>query len=215
MDIMKTLNHSVLVVLGLGWAMCLPVFAAETAQKPSTIVSLRQLKAQLASVQQQISTTMTSLERVKASGENEAALAKSTAEFTASFHALEAQVEQVRRQAVACRALAAEHFEAWQRELNEIQNSSIREKAQTRFSESKEQFEKIIATAEEAKKEAQPLIAELKDIATYLEIDPTPKAAKTLSSTIWKAGNKSHSVNGSIADVNEQIDRTMKMLPKS
>jgi len=38
---------------------------------------------------------------------------------------------------------------------------------------------------------------------------------KSLSGTTWKLGNRSKSVVGSIRDVVEQIDRTIKSLPKT
>ncbi|MCI0745120.1 MAG: DUF2959 family protein [Verrucomicrobia subdivision 3 bacterium] len=189
--------------------------AALAADKPVAVVSLGELKNQLSSLQGHISTTLASLDRLKAAGRDGAALDKAYGDFAERFKALDGQVETIRRNAVVVKARAKDHHEHWQTEISGVQNPKIREKAQERFAEAREEFDKIIATAEETKQQLVPFLADLKDIAIYLEADLSQDAVKSLSNTIWKLGNKSKSVVGSIGDLNEQIERTIKAMPKA
>jgi hypothetical protein len=177
-------------------------------------VTLADMKGQLMLLQDNIATAVASLEQVKASEKDEAALAKALAGFQSAYQALETQAGTVRTQAVVAKARANEQYELWQKDLATVQNPSIREKAQDRFAESKKEFDKIIEKAAKAKEEATPFVAELKDLTIYFQADPSAGAVKSLSNTIWKLNNKSKSVIGSITDVTEQIDRTIKSLPK-
>ncbi len=184
-------------------------------QRSSTVVSLAELKNQLTSLQGQISGTVAALERVKSSAEDDSALGKASSDFNSRLKGLDAQVELIRKYAVTVKARAKDHYEAWQKEISTVQNPKIREKAQERFAEARKQFDKIISSADEAKQHVTPFVADLKDIGTYLEVDTSQDAVKSLSGTIWKLGNKTKSVLGSISDVNEQIDRTIQAMPKA
>ena len=200
--------------LALGAALVQPNLATAQSKKPTSVVSLAEMKNQLTRLQADVSATVESLQQVKESANNSAKLSQAAAKFSSQFAALEAQIATVRTQAVVVKALSKEHFEAWQKELATVQSTTIREKAQERFTDTKEEFDKIIAKAEKAKKEALPFVSEIKDISIYLATDLSEDAVKSLSNTIWKLGNESRSVIGSIQDVNEQIDRTLKALPK-
>jgi hypothetical protein len=211
---MRKTIRNVIGALALGTALLQPNLVAAPNTKPASVISLGELKSQLMALQNQVSATVASLQQVKDSVKNEAALSKAAAEFQTRFNALEAQVGTVRKQAVVVKARAKEHFEFWHKDLTEMQNAKLREKAQERFTETQEQFDKIISTAQEAKEEALPFVSDLKDITLYLEADLSQDAVKSLSNTIWKLGNRSKSVIGSIGDVIEQIDRVIKSLPK-
>lgn len=184
------------------------------AAKPASTVSLADMKAQLTLLQDNITSAVNALQQVKESAKSESDLKKAAAYFESRFKALESQVETVRKQAVVTKARSKEHYESWQKELTEVENPKIREKAQARFTESKKEFDKIIASAERTKEEALPFVSDVKDIVLYLDADLSEDAVDSLSSTIWKLGNRSRAVIGSIADLNEQIDRTIKSLPK-
>jgi len=187
---------------------------AAEAPGPTAVVSLAELKGQLTALQGGISAAVGALNQVKESAADPAALKKAAAAFNDRFQALEGQVETVRNEAVVVKARAKEHYESWQKDLAAVQNTGIREKAQDRFTDSKEQFEKIIKKAQRAKEEAVPFVSDLKDITIFLSADLTEESVKSLSNTIWKLGNRSKSVNDSIGDVTEQIDRTLKSLPQ-
>jgi deoxyribodipyrimidine photolyase-like uncharacterized protein len=210
---MKNKIIGVICAAVLSVAVIQPDRALGQGAKPASTISLAEMKSQLTSLQGRIASTMSSLQQVKESAPNESSLKKAAADFTSQFNALDAQVETARKQAVVTKATANAHFDSWQKELTSLQSAQIREKAQARFTESKKQFEKIIAEATEAKDKALPFVSDLKDIMLFLEADLSEDAVKSLSNTIWKLGNRSKSVTSSIEAVKEQIDRTIKSLP--
>ena len=161
-----------------------------------------------------ISSTVASLERVKTSADD-GSIGKASSDFTTRLKGLDNQVELIRRYAVTVKARAKDHYEIWQKEISTVQNPKIREKAQERFAEARKQFDKIISTAGETKQQLGPFLTDLKDIGIYLEADTSQDAVKSLSNTIWKLGNKSKTVIGSIADLNEQIDKAIQATPKT
>jgi chromosome segregation ATPase len=206
------INTCTLALAGLciQWAQ-----AAEAPATPASTVSLTELKNQLVHLRANLSDTVATLAAVKASAEKPAELTRAAADFRTSFQALESQLATVREQAVTTRARLRQHYDAWEKELQAMQNAGIREKAQGRLSESKEQFGRIVEQANEAKAEVVPFVSELKDIVIYLNADLSEDAVKSLSGSIWKLTNKYKSVNGSVGDVIEEIDKTIRGMPKS
>ena len=189
--------------------------AAAQANKPASVVSLTDFKNQLSQLQTEITYTVGSLNAVKASAKKEADLTKAVAELNTRFAMLEKRVETLRTNAIMVKACVKEHYDGWSKELTSMQNASLREKAQDRLSRSQKEFDKIIAQATEAKAEVLPFVSEVKDIVIYLNADMSEQAVDSLSNTIWKLGNRSKSVNGSVGDVIEQIDATAKSLPQT
>ena len=208
---MKSKVQLLACVLVLGTALMQTQRAAGQETKTSTLADM---KGQLTLLQGTITAVVESLEQVKASAKNDGSLLKAIGDFQSRYQALEGQFGTVRAQAVTARARAKDQYETWQKDLATVQNANIREKAQERFTDSKKEFDKIVEKAEKAKERAVPFVADVKDISIYFSADPSADAVKSLSNSIWKLGNKSKSLNGSISDVIEQIDRTLKSLPK-
>lgn len=210
---MKHNMTGIVAAVALGLALVLPSQTAAQAGKPASATSLADVKAQLTQLQNYITIAIDSLNQLKESAKHGSTLDKAAADFQNRVKALETQVETTRKHAVVMRARTKEHYDSWQKELIALQSAKIREKAQARFAESKEEFDKIISTADRAKEEALPFVSELKDIALFLDADQSRDAVMSLSQSIWKLSSRSKSVNSSIAEVNEQIDRTIKSLP--
>ena len=211
---MKIKTILAVAVLASGSTLLLPSEAAGQGAKPASVVTLKDLRAQLHQLQTDISSTVNTLNVVKQSAKKDADLAKAVAELGARFKALEARVETLRSNAITVKARVKEHYEAWSKELTAMQNPSLRERAQDRLTRSQKEFDKIVAEAGETKAEVLPFISELKDIVIYLDADTSEAAVDSLSSTIWKLGNRTKSVNGSIENLIEQIDDTIKSLPQ-
>jgi hypothetical protein len=184
------------------------------AQKPASIVSLMDFRNQLVQLQGDISATVNSLNAVKQSAKKQAELSTAAGELANRFNTLEARVETVRTNATVMKARVKAHYEAWSKELTEMQNASLREKAQDRLTRSEKEFQKISAEAADAKEEVLPFVSDVKDIVIYLNADLSEEAVNSLSNTIWKLTNRSKSVNGSIGDLIEEIDNTVKSLPQ-
>ena len=188
---------------------------AASAQQPGVMVGLNQFNGEIHELRAKLTRTMKSLDELKAAANSNSTLDAPYANFSTLYADLESQVAQVRAHGTAARARAKEHREAWQKELTEMQNPKLREKAQKRYTALESEFEKITKRAEAAKEGFAPLAADLKDIHTYLKADLSKDAVSSLSNTIWKMGISSRSVDSKLGDVNEQIEKTMKKMPQS
>ena len=201
-------------VAGIVAASSQPVCAA-TEEKPTVMVSLSQLNTEIRTLRENLSRTIATLENVKAAANKDSDLSKPFANFSGAWTEFEKQVAKVRQDGIATRARAKEHWDAWQTELVDMQNPKLREKAQKRFASTTKEFEKISEKVADAKEDFAPLEADLKDVHTYLQTDLSKEAVSSLSSTIWKMGNQAHTVDGKLADISKQIERTLSKLPQS
>jgi len=187
---------------------------AASDDKPTVMVTLNQLNSEFHVLRENLSRAMGALDQVKSSANGDGDLTKTFAGYTSAYGDLEKQVTTMRQHGTAAKARAKEHWEAWQKELTEMQNPKLREKAQKRFTSTQSEFEKIVEKVGEAKEAFAPLAADLKDINTYLATDLSKDAVSSLSNTIWKMGGAAHTVDGRLADVCKQIEKTMNKLPQ-
>ena len=194
-----------------------PAVCTSRAQdaKPKVSITLNQFHNEFLSLRESLSRTMASLQNVKNAANENLDLTKPYGEFNTAYTDLEAQVNKVREHGTAAKARAKEHWEAWQKDLTQMQNAGLREKAQKRYTAASGEFEKINEKVSEAKEEFAPLAADLKDIHIYLKTDLSKEAVSSLSNTIWKMGTKARSVDGRLEDVCKQIQKTMKKMPSA
>jgi hypothetical protein len=188
---------------------------AASPEKPNVTVSLSQLNTEIKTLRENLSRTIAALESVKAAANKNADLSKPFANFSGAWNAFDAQVLKVRQDGIATKARAKEHWETWHTELTTMENSKLREKAQKRYASTTKEFEKISEKVADAKQDFAPLQADLKDIHTYLQTDLSKEAVSSLSSTIWKMGNQAHTVDGELADICKQIERTLSKMPQT
>ena len=184
------------------------------AQMPASVVSLMDFRNQLVQLQGDVSATVNSLNAVKQNAKKGPDLEKAATDLGIRFNSLEARVESVRTNATVMKARIKAHYEAWSKELTDMQNANLREKAQDRLTRSQKQFQKISEEAADAKEEVLPFVSDVKDIVIYLNADLSEEAVNSLSGSIWKLTNRSKSVISSIGDVIEEIDNTAKSLPQ-
>lgn len=189
------------------------VQAATTSQ--TVVVGLNQFHNELLTLRDHLSTTMSALESLKTAAANDGDLTKSYESFTKSYAALETQADKVRQHGLAAKARTKEHWDAWQKELTDIQNAKLREKAQNRFTATSKQFNRIVDKVAVAKEAFAPVMADLKDINTYFKADLSKDSVSSLSNTIWKMGGKARSADSKLLDVCEEIDRTVKKMPQA
>ena len=211
---MKQMIISTICTLVLGAALVQPYQAAAQNAKPASTISLADLRNQFAMLQTEINAAVEALNYVKQSEKKPAELAKAAGILGRSFETLQTRVNTLQTNAVTVKARVKEHYEAWSKQLTAMGSANLREKAQERLTESQKEFDKIVVQGTEAKEQVLPFVSAVKDIVIYLGADLSDEAVKSLSGDIWKLGNRSKSVNGSIQDVIEQIDRTIKSLPQ-
>jgi hypothetical protein len=224
---MKSRHISIVSILAMSIAMAYPaaaqdpqvvttpVAAAEAAKAPSATENLKTVKAMLTALQGNVSGTMNALNSLKKVAKEKAALEATYADFVAQYNALEAQMTALRQHSAATKSNTEEYFKSWQQSIASIQNKDIKETATDRFNTAKSRYNRVLATADEASKKAQPFLVDLKDIYTFLKVDTTADAVKSLSNTTWKLGRTGESVVDSINDVNKDIDIMLESLPKN
>jgi len=211
-------NHKKLTTrsfLCLGAALFLLIASRVDLNAGSTGVDLVDLRKKLGNVQAKISDTTGALESLKQAAKDGKSLKPGYEAFTSKLSQLQSDIDDVRSEATKMRARADVYYKGWQEELTKMGNPKLREKALNRYADAKEEFDEIIVTAEEAKRELGPYMADLNDVATYLKSDLSADALKTLSNTIWKLGVKSRAVVASIQHVNTQIGKALEELPES
>jgi len=188
---------------------------AATEEKPTVMVSLSQLNTEIRTLRENLYRTIAALENVKAAANKDADLSKPFDNFSNAWTEFERQGAKVRQDGIATKARAKEHWEAWHNELVSMQNPDLRQKAEKRYATTTKEFEKISEKVADAKEDFAPLEADLKDVHTYLQTDLSKEAVSSLSSTIWKMGNQAHTVDGKLADISKQIERTLSKLPQN
>ncbi len=191
-----------------------PLQVAAQTDKPASTVSLAEMRNEFAQLQTDIKSTVEALNYVKESVNKPAELSKAAGVLGRAFDTMQGRVNTLQTNAVTVKARVKDHYDAWSKQLTTMANASLREKAQERLTVSQKEFDKIVARATKAKQEVLPFVSTVKDIVIYLGADLSDEAVKSLSGDIWKLGNRSKSVNSSVQDVIEQIDRTIKSLPK-
>ncbi len=182
--------------------------------KQTVVVRLAQLNNDIENLRGRLSSTMAALEEVKSTAASNADLAGPYKNYSQSLAALEKQVGELRERGIAAKARAKEHWNAWEVELTSMQNPQLREKAQSRYGATVKEFQKIVERVETAKTAFAPLMADMKDIDTYLNTDLSKDAVSSLSGTIWKMGNAAKKADARLAEVNDQIKRTMSKMPQ-
>lgn len=182
---------------------------AQLATKEASATSLAGLKSSLQQLSAQIGVTVGALQSLKESTAKSGDMKNDLDAFNKNYGILEKQLDEARTGAISMKAKAKEHQEAWEKEVEGLQNPNLREKAADRLADEKKQFEKIIERGEDLRRVGTPFMADLKDIKTFLDIDPSKKAVGTLSNSIWKLGNQSKTVTKRIDALVEQIDKSL------
>jgi chromosome segregation ATPase len=205
--------HNLTFLIATAAMLALQPMAAEKSAAAGSLSTIEKVRSDLVSLDSLVLATSDALQRVKDSAKNPGELKKALSNFDDQYSALEAKSENIRTAVVNMKARTKEYHEKWLKELENMQNPKLKEKATSRFTEVKEEFDKIMENGDEAKRAFVPYVADLKDVKTYLSADSTPDAVNSLSNTIWKLGNRSRSVSGGIRNVIEQIDRTLEKAP--
>ena len=182
---------------------------AQLATKQASATSLVDLKSNLQQLGAQVGVTITALESLKASASKSSDMKNDLDAFNRSYGTLEKELDTTRTQAIAMKAKAKEHQEAWEKEVEGIQNPNLREKATDRLADERKQFQKIIERGDDLRQVGTPFMADLKDVKTFLDVDPSQKAVATLSNSIWKLGNQSKTVKKRIDALVAQIDKAL------
>jgi len=198
----------------LALALTATVAAQEKTKTPTPPAKLSEIRKHLGELQTRIAKTTESLDHLKKGAKDGSDLLASYTKFDNQLKQLESLIEKVRAESTQMRARAGDYYSTWQSELGKLTNPELREKAQNRFQDAKDDFDEIIVAADEAKRSLGPFMADLRDVHTYLAADLSVDSVKSISSTIWRLNSLSMSVIGAVQHLNGEISRTLEQLPE-
>ena len=186
--------------------------AADSAERASTAKDkIDALRVESANVRNQILLTMESLKRMNVKGVE---LRPQFEKFKAELAKMEAQAKIASDRAQSMKEKGTESFQAWEQEVNSINNADIRKEAEKRYTQRKKSYDKILKAMEEAKVELVPFMSDLNDIRKLLESELTEKTVAATKSTIRSADWHGDDVKSSLTDVEKELDRVAAELAK-
>jgi len=179
--------------------------AADSAERAGAAkAKIEALRVETAKIRNQILLTMESLKRLNVKGVE---LRPQFETFKAELVKMEEQAKIARARAQSMKEKGQESFQAWEQEVQSIQNADIRKQAEKRYDKRKKSYDKILAAMEEAKAELVPFMSDLNDIRKLLESELTESTVAGTKSTIRSADWHGEDVRGSLSDVEKELDR--------
>lgn len=130
------------------------------------------------------------------------------------FALLNLKKESVRRRGISLEAKAKEYYNGWLDQIEGIENKDMRKKAIKRYENVLSEYTKFVGLTEKGRKGFVPYVSDVQDIIIYLDADPSTKALKSLSNTIWKLDTRSKALIKQIDGINKQLDVAKAAIPK-
>jgi hypothetical protein len=135
-------------------------------------------------------------------------------ELRAEFALLNLKKEAARRRGISLEARAKEYYNGWLDQIEGIENKDMRKKAMKRYETVLSEYTKFVGLTEKGRKAFVPYVSDVQDIIIYLDADPSTKALKSLSNTIWKLDTRSKALLKQITGITRQLDIAKAAIPK-
>lgn len=127
--------------------------------------------------------------------------------FTAEIPKTEAAANWTRVRASWMQGDGLQYFTGWQKNIDGINNPSLKKQAQKRLDSVKKSYGKVLASFKEAGEKFKPFQANLADIQKALANDVTASGVKALRGTVSDANWSYKAVNRSINDALEEMKK--------
>lgn len=131
------------------------------------------------------------------------------------FALLNLKNQAARRRGISLEARAKEYYNGWLDQIEGIENKDMRKKAIKRYENVFSEYTKFIGLTEKGRKGFVPYVSDVQDIIIYLDADPSTKALKSLSNTIWKLDTRSKALIKQIDGITKQLDIAKAAIPKT
>jgi hypothetical protein len=128
-------------------------------------------------------------------------------EFSRDVDATQALSQRVRQQSDGMRARGREYFRSWQEQSLTISDPSIRTQAGQRQSTVRTDFNRIVASMQQARDSFAPFMSGLLDIRNYLSTDLTPRGVGAIEQAMRKAKEDGAAVQKRLDAVAAELDR--------
>jgi len=194
------------VVLSIG-AMLLASGCATSGVKLSakSTSSMDDIRKRVIKEQKQIDNLVSNLNRLTSVEGKK--LQKQYKKFVEDVASLESRAKDRQARAMQMRANTEAYFDAWEKELQNLESAEMRSRSSQRRSEAISDFEKIIAAVQKVKDAFEPFMGDLHDIQKYLEYDLTSGGVRSISDLISEANSNAVTLNSMLAEVVSELDR--------
>ena len=133
-------------------------------------------------------------------------LKKAYKKFDDELKKLNKSAEKVRKMATDMRAKNQDYFKAWEKEMSNVQNPELQQKAADRRAEAMQQFEDLNPVFQSARESFVSLMATLEDIRNYLALDLTPHGVETISDMVKEAQAQNAALDEGIAKIKQEMN---------
>jgi hypothetical protein len=193
--------HFVAMFVVVAGAFAVSPGCASSPDAGSTVHSMGEFGLEVAKVKDSIDRTVASLETVVAS--QPADIVTNVEAYGKTVKSLDGQAKVVRGRAEEMKAKGDEFFKEWEAPANVTPE---------RRAELTQSYGKIKTDMAAAKEEFTPFLAALKDIESYLKVDPSVKGIGSMSKLAAKAKESGATVKARIDAVLVQVNSVRGML---
>ena len=183
---------------------CAPNLVAQARKKAEkSIESMQKTRAEIEKAKVQKDKTMAALDQLVR--QSQADLKKPFKKFRDELEKLDKSADKVRKLATDMRAKNQEFFKVWEKELSNIQNPELQQKAGERRSQAVKQFEDLNPVFQSARESFVSLMASLEDIGNYLSLDLSPTGIAAISDMVTEAQKQNQFVDEGLAEIKKEL----------
>jgi len=171
----------------------------------ATWQSVAELRGNVIQSRAQVGATLDALNQLTGQGGGD--LRPAYDEFSRELDATQALSLRVRQQSDAMRARGRDYFRSWQEQSLTINDPSIRTQAELRQATVRTDFNRIVASMQQARDSFAPFMTGLLDIRHYLSTDLTPRGVGAIEQAMRKAKEDGAAVQKRLDAVAAELDR--------
>ncbi len=175
-----------------------------------TLSSMASLRAVLTKTDEQISSVITAIDQL--SEQNEIAelmgnpLTKQFKKFIREIEKTATYINAVIDAALTMQESGTAYFNAWEKSLEEFNNTSIRNRSRRRLSLMQRDFDQISRDVDRLKSKLEPFLAQLQDIRNFLNYDLNAEAIASISDLFTRTGTEAGRIHGQISSAIGKLD---------
>ena len=174
-------------------------------ESEKAVEGFQSTKAALVKAQAQVDTTLAAMNQLSATAGGD--LQKTFKNYTAAVEDLEDTAAGAKKRAEAMRKNVDAYVAKWQKEMQTMQDPTIKASLEKRRQAVTANFAKVRESAQAVREAYQPFIAQSKEIQRALSVDLSPAALPGLKPSMDKANAQGKTLKEKIAALQGELDR--------